>query len=228
MDPDRRSADAHPPGHRGQRPLQRSTTPATSRCSTSSAADASHADAVARGQRRLPARRRDADPRRRGGRAASSPTSRAEALAHGVLGAVSSFTVRLARRPHRHARRRRSPRSSAPGSSGRSAAPTSDGLVGRWPRPTTIARIPSGRLRSTTSVSSGGRCPAVAAAASVEASAVAAIGPVLVIAPFCLLALFVIWLLVRLVWDVAVLVVRRRVRAGRRAAVRPARSRRSC
>jgi Zn-dependent protease with chaperone function len=35
-----------------------------------------------------------------------------------------------------------------------------------------------------------------------EASAVAAIGPVLVIAPFCLLALFVIWLLVRLVWDV--------------------------
>jgi Zn-dependent protease with chaperone function len=35
-----------------------------------------------------------------------------------------------------------------------------------------------------------------------EASAVAAIGPVLVIAPFCLLALFVIWLLVRLMWDV--------------------------
>jgi len=31
---------------------------------------------------------------------------------------------------------------------------------------------------------------------------VSAIGPVLVIAPFCLLALFVIWLLVRLVWDV--------------------------
>jgi Zn-dependent protease with chaperone function len=31
---------------------------------------------------------------------------------------------------------------------------------------------------------------------------VAAIGPVLVIAPFCLLALFVVWLLVRLVWDI--------------------------
>ena len=30
----------------------------------------------------------------------------------------------------------------------------------------------------------------------------AALGPVLVIAPFCVLALFVIWLLVRLVWDV--------------------------
>jgi Zn-dependent protease with chaperone function len=37
----------------------------------------------------------------------------------------------------------------------------------------------------------------------VESSAVAAIGPVLVIAPFCLLALFVVWLLVRLVWDVS-------------------------
>lgn len=36
----------------------------------------------------------------------------------------------------------------------------------------------------------------------IEASAVAAIGPVLVIAPFCLLALFVVWLLVRLAWDV--------------------------
>jgi Zn-dependent protease with chaperone function len=36
----------------------------------------------------------------------------------------------------------------------------------------------------------------------IESSAVAAIGPVLVIAPFCVLALFVIWLLVRLVWDV--------------------------
>ena len=35
-----------------------------------------------------------------------------------------------------------------------------------------------------------------------EASAVAAIGPVVVIAPFCLLALLVIWLLVRVVWDV--------------------------
>jgi Zn-dependent protease with chaperone function len=31
---------------------------------------------------------------------------------------------------------------------------------------------------------------------------VAGIGPVLVIAPFCLLALFVIWLLLRLVWDI--------------------------
>lgn len=30
----------------------------------------------------------------------------------------------------------------------------------------------------------------------------AAVGPVLVIAPFCLLALFVVWLLVRLVWDI--------------------------
>ena len=30
----------------------------------------------------------------------------------------------------------------------------------------------------------------------------AAIGPVLVIAPFCLLALFVVWLIVRLVWDI--------------------------
>jgi Zn-dependent protease with chaperone function len=36
----------------------------------------------------------------------------------------------------------------------------------------------------------------------IESSAVAAIGPVLVIAPFCLLALFVVWLLVRLVWDI--------------------------
>jgi Zn-dependent protease with chaperone function len=36
----------------------------------------------------------------------------------------------------------------------------------------------------------------------IEWSAVAAIGPVLVIAPFCLLALFVIWLLVRLLWDI--------------------------
>jgi len=35
-----------------------------------------------------------------------------------------------------------------------------------------------------------------------EASAVAAIGPALVILPFCVLALFVIWLLVQLVWDV--------------------------
>jgi Zn-dependent protease with chaperone function len=34
-----------------------------------------------------------------------------------------------------------------------------------------------------------------------ESSAVAAIGPVLVIAPFCLLALFVIWLVLRLVAD---------------------------
>jgi Zn-dependent protease with chaperone function len=36
----------------------------------------------------------------------------------------------------------------------------------------------------------------------IESSAVAALGPVLVIAPFCLLALFIVWLLVRLVWDV--------------------------
>jgi len=36
----------------------------------------------------------------------------------------------------------------------------------------------------------------------IEASAVAAMGPVLVIAPFCLLALFVVWLLVQLIWDV--------------------------
>jgi Zn-dependent protease with chaperone function len=36
----------------------------------------------------------------------------------------------------------------------------------------------------------------------IESSAVAAIGPVLVIAPFCLLALFVVWLLLRLVWDI--------------------------
>jgi Zn-dependent protease with chaperone function len=36
----------------------------------------------------------------------------------------------------------------------------------------------------------------------VEASAIAAIGPVLVIAPFSLLALFVIWLPVQLVWDI--------------------------
>jgi len=36
----------------------------------------------------------------------------------------------------------------------------------------------------------------------VEASAVAAIGPVLVIAPFSLLALLVVWLPVRLVWDI--------------------------
>jgi Zn-dependent protease with chaperone function len=36
----------------------------------------------------------------------------------------------------------------------------------------------------------------------VEASAVAALGPVLVILPFCLLALLLVWLLVRLAWDV--------------------------
>jgi Zn-dependent protease with chaperone function len=36
----------------------------------------------------------------------------------------------------------------------------------------------------------------------IESSAVAAIGPVLVIAPFCLLALFVVSLIVRLVWDI--------------------------
>ena len=35
----------------------------------------------------------------------------------------------------------------------------------------------------------------------IETSAVAALGPVLVVAPFCLLALFVVWALVRLVWD---------------------------
>jgi Zn-dependent protease with chaperone function len=35
----------------------------------------------------------------------------------------------------------------------------------------------------------------------IEASAIAAVGPVLVIAPFCLLALLLIWLAVRLVWD---------------------------
>jgi Zn-dependent protease with chaperone function len=44
--------------------------------------------------------------------------------------------------------------------------------------------------------------PARRRSRQLETSAVAAIGPVLVIAPFCLLALFVIWLLVRLVWDV--------------------------
>src|SRR5829696_4774183 len=36
----------------------------------------------------------------------------------------------------------------------------------------------------------------------VEVAAIAAVGPVLVIAPFCLLALFVVWLVVRLAWDV--------------------------
>jgi Zn-dependent protease with chaperone function len=35
-----------------------------------------------------------------------------------------------------------------------------------------------------------------------EASAIAAIGPVLVIAPFCLLALFLVWLPLQLVWQV--------------------------
>ena len=37
---------------------------------------------------------------------------------------------------------------------------------------------------------------------SVEAAAVSAFGPAFVILPFCLLALFLVWLLVRLVWDV--------------------------
>jgi Zn-dependent protease with chaperone function len=37
----------------------------------------------------------------------------------------------------------------------------------------------------------------------IEASAVAGLGPVLVILPFCLLALLLIWLAVRLVWDVS-------------------------
>ncbi len=36
-----------------------------------------------------------------------------------------------------------------------------------------------------------------------EAPAITAVGPILIIAPFCLLALFVVWLLVRLVWDVS-------------------------
>lgn len=36
----------------------------------------------------------------------------------------------------------------------------------------------------------------------VEASAITAVAPVLILLPFCLLALFAIWLLVRLVWDV--------------------------
>jgi Zn-dependent protease with chaperone function len=36
-----------------------------------------------------------------------------------------------------------------------------------------------------------------------EASAVTAIGPVVIVAPFCLLALFVVWLPVQLVWDVS-------------------------
>ena len=36
----------------------------------------------------------------------------------------------------------------------------------------------------------------------IESSAVAAIGPILVIAPFCVLALFFGWLVVRLVWDI--------------------------
>jgi len=35
-----------------------------------------------------------------------------------------------------------------------------------------------------------------------EASAITAVGPVVIVAPFCALALFVVWLLVRLVWDV--------------------------
>src|SRR6266508_2157460 len=35
-----------------------------------------------------------------------------------------------------------------------------------------------------------------------EASAVSAFGPVVMILPFCLLALLVLWLLVRLAWDV--------------------------
>ncbi len=54
----------------------------------------------------------------------------------------------------------------------------------------------------------------------IEASAVAALGPVLVIAPFCLLALFVIWLAVRLVWDVSFWWFAARLRGRRRAAVR--------
>jgi len=39
-------------------------------------------------------------------------------------------------------------------------------------------------------------------ARQLEASAVSAFGPVLVILPFCLLALLLVWLLVRLAWDV--------------------------
>lgn len=57
----------------------------------------------------------------------------------------------------------------------------SDGGGGPYP-----LLMPTGRRRSR----------------QLESSAIAAIGPVLVIAPFCLLALGVIWLLVRLVWDV--------------------------
>jgi Zn-dependent protease with chaperone function len=36
-----------------------------------------------------------------------------------------------------------------------------------------------------------------------EASAITAIAPIVIIAPFCVLALFVVWLIVRLVWDVS-------------------------
>src|SRR5918999_6490210 len=35
-----------------------------------------------------------------------------------------------------------------------------------------------------------------------EASAITAFGPAFVILPFCLLALFLVWMLVRLAWDV--------------------------
>jgi Zn-dependent protease with chaperone function len=39
-------------------------------------------------------------------------------------------------------------------------------------------------------------------ARQLEASAVSAFGPAVVILPFCILALFLVWLLVRLIWDV--------------------------
>jgi len=44
--------------------------------------------------------------------------------------------------------------------------------------------------------------PARRRARRIEASAVAAFGPVVLLAPFCVLALLVTWLVVRLVWDI--------------------------
>ena len=61
------------------------------------------------------------------------------------------------------------------------------------------AQIPAATTSLTRIVS---RWPSGAAADSWRRPPSPALGPVLVIAPFCLLALFVIWLLVRLVWDV--------------------------
>lgn len=78
------------------------------------------------------------------------------------------------------------------------------GIVGAWVERPCIARRPT-ELRRRSSPSTPVRIVVTMSTRrrrQLELAAVSAFGPVLVIAPFCILALFVIWLLVRLAWDV--------------------------